>query len=64
MVPLDRLMIETDSPYLTPTPFRGKRNESAHVRYVAEKIAEIKGLTFEEVAEQTAINAKKYFNID
>jgi len=64
MVPLDRLMIETDSPYLTPTPFRGKRNESAHVRYVAEKIAEIKGLTFEEVAKQTAINAKKYFNID
>ncbi len=63
-VPMDRLMIETDSPYLTPTPFRGKRNESAHVRYVAEKIAEIKGLTFEEVAEQTAINAKKYFNID
>ncbi|MBI9012985.1 MAG: TatD family hydrolase [Clostridiales bacterium] len=63
-VPMDRLMIETDSPYLTPTPFRGKRNESAHVRYVAEKIAEIKGLTFEEVAEQTAKNAKKYFNIE
>lgn len=63
-VPMDRLLIETDSPYLTPTPFRGKRNESAHVRYVAEKIAEIKGLTFEAVADQTAINAKKYFNID
>lgn len=63
-VPMNRLMIETDSPYLTPTPFRGKRNESAHVRYIAEKIAEIKGLTFEDVAEQTAINAKKYFNID
>jgi len=64
MVPLDRLMIETDSPYLTPEPFRGKRNESKYVRYVAEKIAEIKGLTFEEVAIQTASNAKKYFNID
>jgi len=63
-VPMDRLMIETDSPYLTPVPFRGKRNESKHVRHVAEKIAEIKGLTFEEVAKQTTQNAKKYFNID
>lgn len=64
MVPMDRLMIETDSPYLTPHPYRGKRNDSSYVRYVCEKVAEIKGLSFEEVAEQTAINAKKYFNID
>ena len=63
IVPLDRLMIETDSPYLTPQPHRGKRNESSYVRYVAEKIAEIKGITFEEVANVTAENAKRYFNI-
>jgi len=63
-VPLDKLMIETDSPYLTPVPYRGKRNESSRVRHVCEKIAEIKGLTFEQVAEQTTNNAKKYFGID
>lgn len=63
MIPLNRLMIETDSPYLTPVPFRGKRNESMHVRYVAEKIAEIKNITFEEVAQATMENAKKYFGI-
>lgn len=63
-VPLDRLMIETDSPYLTPHPYRGKRNESSYVKYVCEKIADIKGLSYEEVALQTAENAKKYFNID
>lgn len=63
-VPLDRLMIETDSPYLTPHPYRGKRNESTYVKYVCEKIAEIKGVTYEEVANQTMENAKKYFNID
>jgi len=63
-VPLDRLMIETDSPYLTPHPYRGKRNESTYVKYVCEKIAEIKGVGYEEVANQTMKNAKKYFNID
>ncbi len=63
-IDLDRLMIETDAPYLTPHPYRGKRNESTYVKYVCEKIAEIKGLTYEEVALQTAENAKKYFNID
>ncbi len=62
-VPLDRLMIETDSPYLTPHPFRGKRNESLYVKYVAEKIAEIKGISLSEVAEHTTANAKRYFNI-
>ncbi len=62
-VPLDRLMIETDSPYLTPHPFRGKRNESLYVKYVAEKIAEIKGISLAEVAEHTTANAKRYFNI-
>lgn len=58
-VPLDRLLIETDCPYLTPHPFRGKRNEPAHVRYVAEMAAEIKGVTFEEIAKITSENTKK-----
>ncbi len=63
-VPLERLLIETDSPYLTPVPYRGKRNESSYVKHVAEKIAEIKGLDYEVVAEQTLINAKRYFSIE
>ncbi|MBB6218686.1 TatD DNase family protein [Anaerosolibacter carboniphilus] len=62
-IPLEHLFIETDSPYLTPVPHRGKRNEPAFVRFVAEKIAEIKKISFEEVAEQTTVNAKKFFNI-
>lgn len=61
--PLDRLLIETDSPYLTPHPFRGKRNESAHVRLVAEMAAELKGLTFEEIAQITTQNALERFGI-
>ncbi|MGG1514652.1 TatD family hydrolase [Paenibacillus oryzisoli] len=56
-VPLDRLLIETDAPYLTPHPFRGKRNESAYVRLVAETAAEIRGLTLEEIATITTRNA-------
>ncbi len=63
-VPLDRLFIETDSPYLTPVPHRGKRNDSSYVIYVAEKIAEIKGITVEEAAEITKSNAKRFFNIE
>lgn len=62
-IPIEYLMIETDSPYLTPHPYRGKRNESSYVKYVAEKIAEIKGISLEEVAERTTENAKKYFGI-
>lgn len=62
-VPMDRLLIETDSPYLTPEPFRGKRNEPQHVKYVCDKIAELKGLTYNEVASATMENAKKFFNI-
>lgn len=58
-VPLDRLLIETDSPYLTPHPFRGKRNEPSYVRYVAEAAAAIKGVTIEEIEAVTAENAKK-----
>lgn len=63
-VSIDRLLIETDSPYLTPEPFRGRRNDSSLVRCVAEKIAEIKGMPFEKVAEATAENAKKLFGIE
>lgn len=62
-VPLDMLLIETDSPYLTPVPHRGKRNYPGYVRYVAEKIAEIKGISFEEVAQKTMENGKRLFGI-
>lgn len=63
-IPLEWLLIETDSPYLTPTPHRGKRNEPAYVRFVAEKIAEAKGISLEEVAHQTTLNTKKLFRIE
>ncbi|MBM7583396.1 TatD DNase family protein [Caldicoprobacter guelmensis] len=62
-VPLDRLVIETDSPYLAPTPYRGRRNNPAYVRLVAEKIAEIRGMALEEIANITLDNAKKLFKI-
>ena len=60
---LEDLVIETDAPYLTPTPHRGTRNESSYVRFVAEKIAELKGVSYEEVAEQTTANAKRIFKL-
>lgn len=63
-VPLDMLLIETDSPYLTPVPHRGKRNYPGYVRFVAEKIAEIKGISFEEVAQKTMENGKRLFRIE
>ena len=62
-LPLDRIMIETDSPYLTPEPFRGKRNDSGKVHLMAEKIAQVKGLDAEEVARITLENGKRFFNI-
>jgi TatD DNase family protein len=62
-IPVDRLVVETDCPYLTPIPFRGKRNEPSYVKYVAEKVAEIRGISVEEVAETTTRNAKKLFGI-
>ena len=62
-VPLDRLFIETDSPYLTPVPHRGKRNDSSYVYHVAAKIAEIKGISVEEAAAATKANAIKFFKI-
>jgi TatD DNase family protein len=62
-IPLDRLMIETDAPYLTPTPFRGRRNDSTYVHLVAERIAQIKGLSPEAVEQITWENGKKFFGI-
>ncbi|MBV1759008.1 MAG: TatD family hydrolase [Dethiosulfatibacter sp.] len=62
-IPLEHLLIETDGPYLTPVPFRGKRNEPSYVRYVAQEIASIKEIPFEEVAQVTTDNFKRLFNI-
>ena len=62
-LPMDRIMIETDCPYLAPVPYRGKRNHSGYVPKVAEKIAEIKGLSTEEVAAITMENGKRFFRI-
>lgn len=63
-LPMDRIMIETDSPYLTPEPFRGKRNDSGKVYRVAETIAQVKGMDPEEVAEITMENGKRLFGIE
>jgi TatD DNase family protein len=62
-VPSERILAETDAPYLTPHPFRGKRNEPAFVKFTVEKIAEIKGVSFAEIAEITTRNARKFFGI-
>ena len=62
-VPLDRLLVETDSPYLTPHPFRGRRNEPAHVRLVAEEIAGLRNLSVSELAAATTENVKRLFCI-
>lgn len=62
-VPLERLLVETDSPYLTPHPHRGRRNEPAHVRLVAEEVARLRGLSLEAVAEATTQNVKQLFQI-
>ena len=61
--PLERMMVETDAPYLTPVPFRGKRNDSGYVHLVAEKIAQLKGLPAEQVERQTWENGVRFFGI-
>ena len=63
VTPLDRMLIETDSPYMTPVPYRGRRNDSGYVRLVAEKLAEWKGVTPEEMARVTTENGKRLFRI-
>ena len=60
-IPLDRILVETDCPFLTPVPHRGKRNEPANVRHVAEKLARLRGIEFEEAAEATTENAVRLF---
>jgi TatD DNase family protein len=62
-IPLNKLLIETDCPYLAPHPYRGKRNEPSYVKLVAEQIAELKGLSYEEVSQVTTENAKILFGI-
>lgn len=62
-IPLDKILVETDCPYLTPVPHRGKRNDSSYLPYIMQKIAEIKGITEEEVAKTTLENTKKLFRI-
>ncbi|ADQ03808.1 hydrolase, TatD family [Caldicellulosiruptor owensensis OL] len=61
--PLELLMLETDSPYLTPHPYRGKRNDSTYLKYVIQKIAQIKDVSEDEVIEKTTQNAKNFFGI-
>ena len=63
VTPLDRMLIETDSPYMTPVPHRGERNDSAYVRLVAEKLAEWKGVPVEQLARATLENGKRLFRI-
>jgi TatD DNase family protein len=55
-VPLDRILVETDSPYLAPVPFRGKTNQPAYVKYVAEEVAMLRGISFEDLAEASTNN--------
>ena len=62
-IPLDKILIETDCPYLTPVPHRGKRNDSSYLPFVIDKIAEIKGITSDEVCKITLNNARKLFRI-
>ena len=62
-IPLENLLLETDSPFLTPVPFRGKRNEPSYVTYIAEKIANIKEISIEELAKITTENARQLFNL-
>ena len=62
-IPLERIVLETDCPYLAPAPFRGKRNSSLNLPYVAQAVAELKGISAEEVIRQTDENARKLYNL-
>ena len=63
-IPLESLLVETDAPFLTPVPFRGKRNEPSYVRYTAQKVAEVKNISFEKVAEVTTKNAIRVYKLN
>lgn len=63
LIPVDRLLVETDAPYLTPAPFRGRRNEPAHLVYHLQALADIKGLTLAQAAGLTTANARRFFNL-
>jgi len=63
MVPNDRMLIETDSPYLSPEPLRGRRNDPRNVKHIAQKVADVKQMSLEEVAQITYQNAEKIFHI-
>jgi TatD DNase family protein len=62
-IPIDKILIETDSPYLAPVPYRGKPNEPSYVKHVAETLADVRGMSFEEIAQATKANAEKLFRI-
>ena len=62
-MPLNRIMLETDCPYLAPTPHRGERNSSYYLPLVAQRIAELKGLSYDDVVSITCENAKRFFNM-
>ena len=63
-IPLSHIVLETDSPYLAPVPFRGKRNDSSYIPVIAEKVALQKGISLEEVAETTTANSCRLFNLE
>ena len=63
-VPLDRILVETDCPYLAPTPFRGKRNSSLYLPYIIEEIARLKGISAQEVEETTYQNAMRMYRLE
>ena len=62
-IPLEKLVLETDSPYLTPVPFRGKENKPGYIRYVAEEISKIREMAVSEIIDITTKNAEEFFNI-
>ncbi len=62
-IPLEKILLETDAPYLAPVPYRGRRNESAYIPYIAAKVAEVKGLSLEQIETITTHNAETLFGI-
>ena len=62
-IPMNRILLETDCPYLAPEPYRGRRNNSTYIKYMAEEIARIKGVTGEEVVQQTEANARSLYRL-